>query len=100
TIESTKPGAKSDDIFRAASTSIEKSLGQKLIHSIGHGIGINVHDFPQGMNDKSSFELKENMCLTVEPGFYRGFGIRIEDVLIVKKKAHLLTDAPKELEKI
>ena len=100
-IKNIKDGAKSRDIFNIASAVLKKGLGQSLIHGLGHGIGIDVHDFPAGMSDKFNSVLKENMCLTVEPGYYKGFGIRIEDDIVVKKNGcKLLSNAPKELVEI
>ena len=100
-IKNIQSGARSDELFRTANNIIEKELGQKLIHSVGHGLGIDVHDFPLHMGEKSKFILKENMCLTVEPGYYKNIGIRIEDDVIVKKNGcKLLSNAPKELVEI
>ncbi len=98
-IKNIKDGAKSSDVFKIASDILKKDLGQGLIHGLGHGIGIDVHDFPAGMSDKFASVLKENMCLTVEPGYYKGrIGIRIEDDVVVKKNdCRLLSNAPKEL---
>ncbi len=101
-IKNIREGAKSSDIFKIASDILKKDLGQSLIHGLGHGIGIDVHDFPAGMSDKFNSILKENMCLTVEPGYYKGeIGIRIEDDIVVKKNdCRLLSNAPKELVEI
>lgn len=71
----------------------------KLIHGIGHGIGLYVHDHEALGNE--SVELKENMVITNEPGIYipKYGGVRIEDDLIVKKDGfELITDkTPNEL---
>jgi Xaa-Pro aminopeptidase len=100
-VKAMKEGTVSSDIFMAASRIIEKELGQKLIHSLGHGLGIDVHDFPEGMSENSNYKLKENMCLTVEPGFYKGIGIRIEDDVVVgKSSSKMLSKAPKEIVEI
>ncbi|MBI5225537.1 aminopeptidase P family protein [Candidatus Micrarchaeota archaeon] len=57
----------------------------KFIHATGHTIGLQVHD-GKGLGGES-FELKENMVLTVEPGVYvKGVGgVRLEDDVVVKK---------------
>jgi Xaa-Pro aminopeptidase/Xaa-Pro dipeptidase len=41
----------------------------------------------------------ENMAFTIEPGIYipKKFGIRIEDVVLMKKKAYVLTKVTKDL---
>lgn len=71
---------------------------QTLIHSLGHGVGLEIHEAP-GINLKNDIPLKENMVITDEPGIYIAgdFGIRIEDtVLITKKGAITLTESEKE----
>lgn len=65
----------------------QQSIGKKLIHSVGHGLGIDVHEHPFVRKDKKDV-LKEGMIITLEPGFYMNgkFGIRIEDDILVKKE--------------
>lgn len=68
-------------------------------HSLGHGIGIEVHEAPN-VSPKSKEVIQENMCFTIEPGFYvpEQFGIRIEDdVWMTKTGPVLLTKSSKEL---
>jgi Xaa-Pro aminopeptidase len=74
----------------------------KMIHSLGHGLGIKVHEQP-GVGLYSKEELKSGMVITIEPGIYiRGVGgVRIEDDLLVTKNgARVLTTAPRELVRI
>jgi len=88
--------------FKKADEFISKNLGQKLMHDIGHGLGIEVHDFPKKNFGKKNI-LKKNMVLTIEPGYYKkGFGgIRIEDdYLITKTGFKKLSNAPKEVTEI
>lgn len=61
---------------------------------IGHGVGafLNVHEGPHGIGTRiayNDFPLKAGMTVTNEPGFYldNEFGIRIENVLLVKEVA-------------
>lgn len=68
-------------------------------HSLGHGIGIEVHEAPN-VGPKSKDTIQENMCFTIEPGQYvpEQFGIRIEDdVWMTKTGLVLLTKSSKEL---
>ena len=77
----------------------EKNLKQKLIHSLGHGMGIEVHEMPYISLD-SKFTLKEGMVITIEPGEYieDKYGIRIEDdVLVTSSGSELLSKFTKEL---
>lgn len=57
-----------------------------LIHSIGHGVGLEIHELPY-MSTKSDKLLKDNMVLSNEPGIYvpGQFGIRIEDTVQITK---------------
>lgn len=59
--------------------------GEQFTHTLGHGVGIDVHEgLRVGPNDQTV--LKENMVITVEPGIYlEGIGgVRIEDLVVVK----------------
>lgn len=68
-------------------------------HSTGHGIGKKVHQAPN-LRPRGRFKLKENDVVTVEPGLYfkNKFGVRIEDIILVKKNnAEILTRFSKKL---
>lgn len=68
-----------------------------LIHSLGHGVGLDIHEMPY-INSKNESFLKENMVVTNEPGIYLPgkYGIRIEDtVLINKTDCNSLTNSEK-----
>jgi Xaa-Pro aminopeptidase len=87
------------EAFRKADSFMQKHLGQKLIHDIGHGLGLEVHDFPK-KNFGEKLLLKENMVLTLEPGYYNAKigGIRIEDNYLITKKGFInLSNAPKKI---
>ncbi len=64
-----------------------KGLDSYFVHSLGHGIGLQVHEAPT-ISSNSEDVLEENMVFTVEPGLYipGKFGIRIEDVVVVTKR--------------
>ncbi len=97
-IKMIKPGidAKKIDEF------VRKSLGRyekNYTHSLGHGVGLEVHEHPV-VSNKRSCRLEEGMILTIEPGIYfpGKKGIRIEDtILVTKEGAKVLTKTPKEL---
>ena len=83
-----------------ARTVLEKAgLGEYFTHSLGHGVGMEVHEYPT-LSPKQKAELKENMVFTIEPGVYieNEFGIRIEDTVLLTNKGvkRLFTDS-KEL---
>lgn len=60
--------------------------GENYGHAGGHGIGLDIHESPS-LSENYKKPLKENSVITVEPGIYLTdqFGIRIEDMAIVKK---------------
>lgn len=73
--------------------------GEYFGHSLGHGIGIEVHESAT-LSPKSDIILKQNMITTVEPGIYiPGLGgVRIEDMVLIKQDGvELLTNASKDL---
>ena len=85
---------------------VENILKKKIMVNIlsiqlGHGIGLEVHEFPT-ISYRSNTKLKENMAITVEPGVYLAnkFGIRIEDSLIVKDRPIIMHKFTKDLLRI
>lgn len=87
-IQQIKDGVKASKIDQAARQYIEsKGLGKYFLHGIGHGIGLEVHEWPN-LNTKSEQILKTGMVLTIEPAVYipGKLGIRIEDVVLVKDR--------------
>jgi Xaa-Pro aminopeptidase len=68
-------------------------------HSLGHGVGIQIHESPR-LSPKSKDVLKEGMVFSVEPGIYipNFGGVRIEDLVVLEKSGpHILTHSPKTL---
>ncbi|MBQ4098017.1 MAG: aminopeptidase P family protein [Clostridia bacterium] len=72
-----------------------KNLDTYFTHSLGHGVGIEIHEYPT-LSKRCDAVLKENTVFTVEPGVYFDgeFGIRIEDTVVIKNKKvqRLITD--------
>lgn len=80
-----KPNIKAKELYITAT----KYVGL-LPHAIGHGIGIEVHDYPSGIGEKSEYLLKENMVIAIEPAIYNKlFGIRIENNYLITKKGFI-----------
>ena len=85
TIEQMKDGENTRLLTKMVENDF-KLNGYDLIHSLGHGVGLEIHEAPY-INYKSDLPLKENMVVTNEPGIYipGKFGVRIEDTVQITK---------------
>ena len=96
-----KPGVSMAELQRAAEVSLKRAGYLKdFIHGFGHFVGLDVHD--AGMYEKP---LPVGAVFTVEPGVYlpeQGFGVRIEDEVIVTATGYrlLTADFPRKLEDV
>lgn len=84
-IEMLKEGTNIRNISKMVDGNI-KLNGFEVMHSLGHGVGLDIHEYPFFSNNVD-FLLKENMVITDEPGIYiqNKFGVRIEDTLLINK---------------
>ena len=76
-------GKEADEIARG---SLRKAgLDRYFTHSLGHGIGLQIHEYPV-LSPRGGEVLQDGMVFSDEPGVYlRGeFGIRIEDSVYLK----------------
>lgn len=98
-IQEIKIGAIISDIAKNCRKNLGKKFEQYFTHSLGHGLGTQVHEWPR-VSKKEERALEEGMCITIEPGVYipDAWGIRIEDdVLVTKDSYDVLTTSPKKL---
>ncbi len=78
----------------------EGVLENGYVHSLGHGLGLNVHERPWSRHTSPDDNiLKPGVVITIEPGLYypeRGMGARIEDSYWVRPdgKMELLAEYP------
>ncbi len=67
-----------------------KQINLDYPHGTGHGVGyfLNVHEGPQAISKNNKVRLEKGTVISNEPGFYKEnkFGIRIENLIYVKKK--------------
>lgn len=88
-----KPGVKLKDLDLAARAVMKKAgLEEYFVHSLGHGIGLEVHEGPR-LSSKGvdkHVKLLEGMIVTVEPGLYvPGLGgARWEDTIVITSKGY------------
>lgn len=96
-----RAGASPYGVDRAARDVIEKAgYPGAFCHSLGHSLGLEIHEPPSLSPRKGAKALAEGMVTSVEPGIYLEgqFGIRIEDVVAIEKNGiNNLTAFPKEL---
>lgn len=100
-IEAVMPGKGCKEVDAAARAVIEKEgFGEYFTHSLGHGVGVEIHEHPF-LSARSEEKLEIGNVVTVEPGIYLPgeFGVRIEDMGMVTESGYLnFANTPKELE--
>jgi Xaa-Pro aminopeptidase len=91
---------KGKDIDKMARSIIsENGYGPNFGHSLGHGVGIEIHEEPR-LSVKGEVVMENGMVVTVEPGIYvEGLGgVRIEDIIVINnQKPEVLTSSSKEI---
>lgn len=80
-------GAIARDVDAAArKVIVDSGFGDRFPHSLGHGVGLSVHEDPS-VSWRNSEPLQEDCVITLEPGIYLPgeFGVRIEDMVRVRQ---------------
>ncbi len=99
-VDHVRPGVRTSVLDGLARRSLAgQKLEQYFIHSLGHGVGLSIHERPR-ISSLSTEQLEEGNTVTIEPGVYvPGVGgIRIEDlVLVTKDGCEVLCDIPRTL---
>lgn len=110
-VEMTKHGVTGNSIQQSVQDYFESlghqttrshpGTGEGYVHSLGHGVGLKIHERPS-MNHVYEDELRVGNVLTLEPGLYypeKRFGVRIEDMVYIDEGGSVvtLTDFHKEL---
>ncbi len=85
-LKNSTPGYKIDKMARK----YLKKIGLNYSHGTGHGVGyfLGVHEGPHAISQNNKIKFQEGMIVSNEPGYYEKnrFGIRIENLIYVKKK--------------
>jgi Xaa-Pro aminopeptidase len=99
-VDAARAGMKAKDLDAIARERIRKAgFGRYFTHSLGHGLGLQVHEGPR-VSALSADRLQSGNVITIEPGVYvPGVGgVRIEDDVVIRDRhAEVLTRSPKEL---
>jgi len=99
TIREVRPGASIASLDAFCRDALGKEYSRLFIHSLGHGLGTQVHEWPS-VNGNAKESLEPGMVITIEPGIYKenAFGMRIEDdVAVTKAGPDVLTKTTKDL---
>lgn len=86
-LNSLRPGISGQAVDKIARGVIERAgLGERFGHSLGHGVGLNVHEGP-ALSYRNRKPLATGMVVTVEPGVYiPGWGgIRLENMAVIEE---------------
>ena len=81
----------------------DPSVQEGYVHSLGHGLGLHVHEAPWSGSSASEKDiLAPGAVVTIEPGLYypsKGMGCRLEDTVAVMPDGHfeILADFPLDL---
>jgi Xaa-Pro aminopeptidase len=107
-LEAIKPGVQMSTLHRIAYDYINThghdkkgdALGKYFIHSVGHGLGLDVHDPTDYQRP-----LRAGMAITDEPGIYlpeENLGVRVEDDVLITEEGHrLMTEKlPRTVEEV
>lgn len=99
-LEKARAGITGCELDRIARSIIEDAgYGEKFGHSLGHGVGMEIHEAPN-VSPSCQRILKSGNVVTIEPGIYLEgeFGVRIEDFVILTEKGNVnLTKCAKNI---
>lgn len=87
------PGMLIGDLDAAARDIITaKGYGENFTHSLGHGVGLEIHELPviRNADPYKNMPLEAGMVITIEPGIYLpGIGgVRLEDTIVITSTGH------------
>jgi Xaa-Pro aminopeptidase len=92
-LELCRPGTLIGELDATARDFIaSQGYGKYFTHSLGHGVGLDIHEFPSLRNKPpyQNMPLKTGMVITIEPGIYLKDlgGVRIEDTIVITPQGY------------
>jgi Xaa-Pro aminopeptidase len=98
-LQAVRPGVACSELDKTARDFLKhQNLDQYFVHSLGHGVGLDIHESP-GLRRSTHSPLKIGHVITVEPGVYvpHKTGCRVEDTVVVTDSSYrLLNRFPKQ----
>lgn len=99
-----RPGVSAGELFKVAVDRVRQgALPEYKRSNCGHGIGIDVHEFPSLNTANQLVELEDGMVLCVETPYYQiGWGgMMVEDMIVIRPNGNeCLTHLPRELRRL
>jgi Xaa-Pro aminopeptidase len=102
--ELARSGVPAGDLFKVAMERVRQgALPDYKRSHCGHGIGIDVHEFPTLNAANQAVELEDGMVLCVETPYYQiGWGgMMVEDMIVIRPSGHeTLTHLPRDMRRL
>lgn len=100
-VEAARPGISAGELDSVARNHIaDAGYGDYFGHSLGHGVGLDVHEAPR-IKPEGDAVLRPGTVITIEPGIYlpgKG-GVRIEDMIVItEESSKLMTQYPRDIQ--
>lgn len=95
-----RPGIVARDAANTAIAIVERDFGFTPAHTLGHGVGLSVHEWPWVTPEEDQVTFEPGMLATAEPGYYDPTwgGVRVEEtVLVTADGPEILSNASRTL---